>query len=58
MKAILETSGRFSGKHLLAATALSVAINIAGSGLASAAEITIESWRNDDLTIWLSLIHI
>ena len=50
MKAPLETSSR--GNHLLVATALSMAISIAGSGFASAAELTIESWRNDDLTIW------
>ena len=52
MKATLETSARVNGNHLLVATALSMAISIAGSGFASAADLTIESWRNDDLTIW------
>ena len=52
MKATLETSARVNGNHLLVATALSMAISVAGSGFASAAELTIESWRNDDLTIW------
>ncbi len=48
MKATSGKTNGVGGRKLLLAAALSVA----GTGLASAADITIESWRNDDLTIW------
>lgn len=39
-----------TGMH--ATTLAAAAIGLLYGGIASAAELTIESWRNDDLTIW------
>jgi len=48
MKKLSVRNNNVCGKSLLIAAAMGVA----GSGLATAADLTIESWRNDDLTIW------
>lgn len=52
MKLTTGNDGYSAGKQLL----LAIAVGVGTTGVVGAAELTIESWRNDDLTIWQDMI--